>query len=98
MIALLTVIMVPHASTMIVNFQKTLTTSNLYSSFALGYVSASTNLTAIVIPVDLTASYSVVFWRPGAASPQDTPFKSAGTFTGQKAVSAYTDTTGNWRV
>jgi len=97
-IVLLTFLLVTHATGMIVNFQKTVSAPNIYSSFALGFVSASTNLTAIVNPIDLSATYSILFWRPGTSYPQDTPFKSAGPFSGSKAVTAFTDTTGNWRV
>jgi hypothetical protein len=98
LLVLLAILSLPHIQTITVNFQKALATPNIYSSFAAGYVSAATNLTAIVSPSDLSASYSVLFWRPATASPSDTPLKNAGPFTGQKAVVALTDQTGNWRV
>lgn len=97
LLALLSIILLPHAAAITVNFQKAVSTANIYSSFALGYVSAGTNLTAVVSPSDLSASYNVLFWRPGTAS-KDIPHQNIGPYTGQKSLASLTDTSGNWRV
>jgi len=85
-----------YVTTTTVEHKKYATTSNYYSSFELAYVSSGTNITVIVNPKELTASYNILLWRPYTQDPFQSPFQKAGSFIGAKAFTTnMVDISGN---
>jgi hypothetical protein len=80
-------------------FQNYAYTTNFYSSFTVGYISAGTNITVIINPSDASATYKIYFWRPNTQTPTQNPFQVSEQFNGAKSfVSNNIDMSGNWRV
>lgn len=82
-----------------ISWYKAVTSTNFRSSFTLTYASSGSKITSIVNPGDPSATYNVLHWRPGQSHPANTPFQSAGPYSGAQIVNSNTlDTSGMWRI